>query len=158
MLTLLFRSKVVKMAKPKILLIEDDHDIRLVTGVSLEIGGVGELLEASTGLDGVEMARTQLPDVILLDLRLSDMSGDSVLRLLKGDPLTAEIPVILFTGFAGDLDSLKGLHVADLVLKPFHPQWLCTVIRRTLASPREQDIDALHHPDLRRASRNPAIA
>jgi CheY-like chemotaxis protein len=56
------------------------------------------------------------------------------LQLLRADPWTRDIPVILFTAFAGDPDRLRALRVSDIVLKPFQAQTLCEVIRRALAS------------------------
>ena len=142
MLKFWFRGTPEKTAKPNILLIDDSEDVRAVTRVVLDIQGVGDLLDAASGQAGLDIARTQQPDVILLDLRLPDMSGESVLQLLKANPLTRDIPVILFTAFAGDLDILKKLPVSDIVLKPFDMQRLCAVVRRTLASPSSTEFVA----------------
>jgi CheY-like chemotaxis protein len=94
---------------------------------------LGNVLEAGTGREGIEIARTQRPDVIVLDMKLPDIGGETVLQLLRADPWTRHIPVILFTAFAGDPDRLRALRVSDIVLKPFHAQRLCDVIRRALA-------------------------
>jgi CheY-like chemotaxis protein len=134
MLKFLFSRIPEVIAQPKILLIDDDRDIRTVTNLILVTKGIGNVLEAGSGREGVEVARTQRPDVILLDMKLPDMSGETVLQLLRADPWTQDTPVILFTSFAGHLDHLRAQRVSDVVLKPFHPHKLCDVIRRVLAS------------------------
>src|ERR1700687_4281106 len=83
----------------KILLVEDSKFLRLATERSLTRAGYG----VSTAIDGeqaLQMAREQLPDLILLDMLLPKMTGPDVLRALKKDPSTAEIPVIVCTGLS----------------------------------------------------------
>src|SRR3979411_3556157 len=83
----------------KILLVEDSKFLRLATERSLTRAGYG----VSTAIDGeqaLQMAREQLPDLILLDMLLPKMTGPDVLHALKRDPTTAEIPVIFCTGLA----------------------------------------------------------
>jgi CheY-like chemotaxis protein len=134
MLKFLFSRIPEDIARPNILLIDDDRDIRTVTNLALLTHGLGNVLEAGTGLEGIEAARTHRPDVILLDMKLPDISGETVLQLLRADPWTRDVPIILFTAFAGDLNRLRALRLSDIVLKPFHPQRLCDVVRRVLAS------------------------
>ena len=83
----------------KILLVEDSKFLRLATERSLVRAGYG----VSTAIDGeqaLQMAREQLPDLILLDMLLPKMTGPDVLHALKRDPTTAEIPVIVCTGLS----------------------------------------------------------
>jgi CheY-like chemotaxis protein len=120
--------------QPNILLIDDDRDIRTVTNLVLLTQGIRNVIEASTGREGIEAARSHRPDAILLDMKLPDLSGETVLKLLRADPWTRDIPVMLFTAFAGDLSRLRALDVTEIVLKPFQPQRLCDVIRRSLGS------------------------
>jgi CheY-like chemotaxis protein len=134
MLKFLFSRIPEVIAQPNILLIDDDRDIRTVTSLILLSKSIGNVLEAGTGREGIETARVQRPDVIVLDMKLPDMSGETVLQLLRADPWTRDTPVILFTASAGDLTRLQSLRVSDIVLKPFHPHKLCDVIRRVLAS------------------------
>ena len=121
-------------ARPTILLIDDDRDIRTVTGLVLLTSNLGKVLEAASGQEGLDMARQQRPDVILLDIGLPDMGGDIVLQLLKADPWTRDIPVVLFTAYANELRRLRALPVADIVLKPFQPELLCDTVRRAIRS------------------------
>jgi CheY-like chemotaxis protein len=119
-------------ARPNILLVDDDRDIRTVTNLVLMTSGLGTALEASTGQEGLSMARQHRPDVILLDFKLPDLSGERVLQSLKADSRTRDIPVIFFTAHAMERNLLRALPVAGLVLKPFQPQELCEVVRRAI--------------------------
>ncbi len=131
MLKYLFSRIPEDLALPNILLVDDDRDIRTVTSLVLLTSGIGNVYEASSGNEGLEMARRQRPDIILLDMKLPDMGGDTVLQVLKTDPWTQEIPVVLFTASAR-ASQLRHLPVAGIILKPFHPPELCEVIRQTL--------------------------
>ena len=119
-------------ARPNILLVDDDRDIRTVTNLVLMTNGLGTALEAATGQEGLTMARQHRPDVILLDFKLPDLSGERVLQSLKADPRTRDIPVVFFTAHAMERNLLRALPVAGLVLKPFQPQELCDVVRRAV--------------------------
>lgn len=134
MLKFLFSRIPEEIAQPKILLIDDDRDIRTVTNLVLLTQGMGNVVEASTGREGIETARMHRPNAILLDMKLPDLSGETVLQLLRADPWTRDIPVILFTAFAADLDRLRALGATDIVVKPFHPHKLCDVISRAFGS------------------------
>jgi CheY-like chemotaxis protein len=140
MLKFLFSRIPEDIAQPKILLIDDDRDIRTITNLVLLTQGMGNVVEASTGREGIEAARTYRPNAILLDMRLPDLSGETVLQLLRADPWTRDIPVILFTAFAGDLDRLRTLGATDIVVKPFHPQKMCDAIGRALRSRSTGDV------------------
>jgi DNA-binding response OmpR family regulator len=125
MLKFLFSRIPEDIAQPKILLIDDDRDIRTITNLVLLTQGMGNVVE---------------PNAILLDMRLPDLSGETVLQLLRADPWTRDIPVILFTAFAGDLDRLRTLGATDIVVKPFHPQKMCDAIGRALRSRSTGDV------------------
>jgi CheY-like chemotaxis protein len=134
MLSFLSHRTPATPARPNILLVDDDRDIRTVTTLVLMTGGLGTPLEASTGLEGLNMARQHRPKVILLDFKLPDLSGERVLHSLKADPRTRDIPVVFFTAHAMERNLLRGLPIDGLVLKPFHPQELCEVVRRVIRS------------------------
>lgn len=87
------------MAPKRILIIDDEHIIRYTTSVLLKKHGV-EASTAETGRQGVEAARQEKPDMILLDIMMPDMDGWAVLDELGKDQSTASIPVVLFS--AGD--------------------------------------------------------
>jgi CheY-like chemotaxis protein len=74
--------------------------------------------------------------VILLDFHLPDMCGATVLQLLKADPWTRDIPVVLFTAQDTDRRVLESLPVVDLVFKPFQPNELCATLRNAMQGMR----------------------
>jgi len=107
----------------KILLIEDEEDIRRIAAVSLSKLGGMTVLEAASGPEGITKARTELPDAILLDVMMPLIDGPATLQSLKNDPVTAKIPVIFLTAKAMDdeLTRLKELGAAGVLVKPFDP-------------------------------------
>ena len=125
-------------ARPIILLVDDDRDIRTVTNLVLMTNGLGTALEAATGQEGLTMARQHRPDVLLLDFKLPDLSGERVLQSLKADPRTRDIPVVFFTAHAMERHQLRALPVAGLILKPFQPRELCDVVRRAIKGAGQQ--------------------
>ncbi len=116
----------------KILLIDDDRDIRTVTGLVLMTRGTGTFFEAASGQEGLALAQEHRPDLILLDVGLPDISGETVLQILKADPWTKGIPVIFFTAYANAAERLRNHPVAGVVTKPFSPDELCSAIERAM--------------------------
>jgi two-component system, cell cycle response regulator DivK len=90
------------------------------------------LLEAADGEAGVTLARMERPDVILMDVQLPQMSGLDATRVLRADPLTATIPLIVVTSFAlsGDGERAIDAGASAYVAKPYSPRHLLEVIRR----------------------------
>lgn len=87
------------MTEPLVLIVDDnERNLRLARDV-LVVAGF-RTLEAGTGGDGIALAAEQLPDVILMDIRLPDMDGTDAARRLKSDPRTAPIPVVALTSLA----------------------------------------------------------
>ena len=95
------------------------------------------LLEATTGNEALAVARAERPDLVLLDLGLPGLDGHEVCRLLKGDPATAGIPVLMLTARTGPEDRQRAADVgADgYVTKPFSPRALVSTVRQWLAMP-----------------------
>lgn len=93
-------------------------------------------LGADNGLEGLEVMRSQLPDLVLLDLMLPLVDGAEVLLRKKRDPAISEIPVIAVTALASPFDQLmwkKHTEIKDYVTKPFKRQQLLATIERALA-------------------------
>ncbi|MET0084076.1 MAG: response regulator [Sedimenticola sp.] len=101
------------------LVIEDNMDNQMVSTILLESAG-HSVLVADTGKDGYRMAVEQRPDFILLDIQLPDMGGTEVLRLLRADEATQEIPVIAVTSYAmaGDRERLLAAGCNGYLEKP----------------------------------------
>ena len=117
-----------------LLLIDDDDDIREVAQLSLELGAGWTVLAASSGPEGVKLARENKPDAILLDVMMPVMDGPATLDQLRADKLTHDIPVVFLTAKArpAERDRLAGLSVAGVLAKPFDPMTLADQLRATL--------------------------
>jgi len=117
---------------PQVLVI-DEGPIRLLCRVNLEAAGM-EVSEAEDGLSGVEAARTERPDVILLDVMMPGMDGWEVFGELLKDERTAEIPIVFLTARAELRDQARGLELGgvDYVTKPFNPLDLAPLVEDLL--------------------------
>ena len=123
------------MSQKHILLVDDDRDIREVASLSLEAIGGWKVSSASGGSQGVELARSERPDVILLDVMMPDVDGPATVQRLQADPQTRDIPVIFLTAKAKSADQLgfSKLGVAGVLTKPFDPMTLTDQIATILA-------------------------
>jgi CheY-like chemotaxis protein len=123
----------------RVLMIDDDADIREVAALSVETMGGWEMLQAATGEEGIAKAELEKPDAILLDLMMPDVDGRATLKRLKGNEKTASIPVVLLTAKTQGmgLEELKELGLADFLAKPFDPVTFCSDISRVLGWERE---------------------
>jgi CheY-like chemotaxis protein len=119
----------------KVLIVDDDEDIRKVASLALSRLGGMEVAEASNGPDGIAAASAAKPDAILLDVMMPGMDGPAVLDRLKADPKTAGIPVIFLTAKAmgSEIARLRSLGAAGVLTKPFDPMSLAGQIRALLA-------------------------
>jgi DNA-binding response OmpR family regulator len=103
----------------RVLVVDDEPDIVELLSHNLESEGF-EVFRASAGMEALNEARKHLPDLILLDLMLPDLDGFSICEILRCQPSTAGIPVVLLTAMAGELPRLHGFEsgAADYCLKP----------------------------------------
>jgi DNA-binding response OmpR family regulator len=115
----------------RVLVVDDEPDVLLLCRVNLEFAG-HEVLEASNGERGVELAFGERPDVIVLDVMLPRRDGFSVLEELAGDARTCSTPVILLTAKALEADRMRGWRAgcAEYVTKPFSPIVLADTVDR----------------------------
>jgi DNA-binding response OmpR family regulator len=113
----------------RVLVIDDEGPIRLLCRVNLEAAGM-VVHEAENGATGVEVARRETPDVILLDVMMPGMDGWDVFGELLEDEGTAKIPVVFLTARAELRDQARGLELGgiDYVTKPFDPLELAPLI------------------------------
>ena len=110
----------------KILVIDDEADIRAVSRMSLERVGGWTVLLAESGERGLELAEGEQPDAILLDVMMPDMDGAATIQRLKESPATRQIPVCFLTAKvqAADRERYRSLGGVGLITKPFDPMTL----------------------------------
>ncbi|MDD5131826.1 MAG: response regulator [bacterium] len=122
------------MPGKKILVVEDDALIRELDRINLESAGF-EVVQATDGFQGLEMARTENPDLIVLDIMLPKMDGFKVCRILKFDDKYKHIPIIMLTARIQEVDKETGFKTgADgYMTKPFEPEDLIKKINQILA-------------------------
>jgi CheY-like chemotaxis protein len=106
---------------PRVLVIDDDPDIRAVTSASLEVVGGWQVLIAASGAEGLAIAQREEPDAILLDLQMPGLDGLATCGWLRQQPATRTTPVLLFTIVpeACDRHALAALGVRGVLAKPF---------------------------------------
>lgn len=127
------------MARERILVVDDEPDIRDVLRLTLEAEGY-EVSEAADGQEAVEMVRKLNPQLVLLDYKLPRMEGPQVCRALKKDILLQHLPVIMLTSKGEVGDKVEGINAGadDYVVKPFEPAELLArvkmILRRTARS------------------------
>jgi two-component system phosphate regulon response regulator PhoB len=119
--------------KPKILLVDDEPDALEVLGFKLRQAGYNALL-AKDGERAITLARDERPALIVLDLMLPEVDGLEVCKILRRDPNTAAIPIIMLTARAAEMDRVLGLELGadDYVTKPFSPRELLLRIKKLL--------------------------
>ena len=120
--------------KRRVLCIEDDTEMMDMIQTILERKGF-EVLGAVGGRDGFKAVQQHMPDLVLLDLMMPDVDGWEVYRQMKADPKLAEIPVVVVTAKAQQIDKVLGLRIAkvdDYVTKPFDPTELSESVERVL--------------------------
>jgi CheY-like chemotaxis protein len=118
----------------KILIVDDESDIRRIARLALSrIGGM-DVAEATGGVEAVARARAENPDVILLDVMMPDMDGPAALAALQADPQTASIPVLFLTAkaMASEIERLTALGARGVLTKPFDPMTLAAQVRKAL--------------------------
>jgi len=128
------------MHKTKIVLIEDEADIAALIKLQADISGYKIFIEID-GLNGFRTVEREKPDLVLLDIMLSGLSGLDVCRKLKSHPELKEIPVIMISAKSEEIDVILGLELGadDYVPKPFSPKILFSRIKAVLRRGKEPE-------------------
>jgi DNA-binding response OmpR family regulator len=115
------------------LIIDDEAPIRLLCKVNLEAEGI-EVLEAADGVTGLEVARAERPEAILLDVMMPGLDGWNVAEELLADEATSAIPIIFLTARADLRDRVRGMDAGglDYITKPFNPLELASIVRQVV--------------------------
>jgi CheY-like chemotaxis protein len=124
------------MSPARILVVDDSDDVRSFLVLLLERSGGYEALEAGTGAEAVQKAISEKPDLILMDIRLPDISGFDATEAIKGNPSAAHIPIVAFSAlFSGEWKqkALKAGMVAYLQ-KPIKLQLLMETVQKFIAN------------------------
>ena len=119
----------------RILCIEDEPDMIELIRLILSRHGF-EVSGANGGVEGARKIREEMPDLVLLDIMMPDMDGWEVYQQIKADENTKDIPVIVVTAKAQNIDKVLGLHIAkvdDYISKPFTPDDLLESVKTVFA-------------------------
>ena len=133
----------------RVLVIDDEAPIRLLCRVNLEAEGM-QVLEAADGPSGLEKARAETPDVILLDVMMPGLDGWRVAEELLDDGRTEHIPIVFLTARAELRDRARGIDLGgvDYVTKPFNPVELAPLVRDLTARVERGERDDLRREKL----------
>jgi DNA-binding response OmpR family regulator len=137
------------VSEPRVLVVDDEAPIRLLCRVNLEAERMG-VLEAADGLSGLEAARRERPDVILLDVMMPGLDGWQVAEELIDSERTNGIPIVFLTARAEARDRARGLDLGgiDYVTKPFNPVELAPLVRELIDRVDRGERDALRREKL----------
>ena len=130
------------MAKENILIVDDEEDVLELVRYNLVKEGYG-VKTATTGEEALTKARSQVPELIVLDLMLPGVDGLEVCKKLKSDSKTQNIPIIMLTAKGEESDIVTGLELGadDYVTKPFSPKVLVARVRRILHRAVARDLE-----------------
>lgn len=117
----------------RILVVDDEPHIRRLVSFTLEKRG-HEVLEATDGLEGVQMATEHRPDLILMDVMMPLMTGFEAVAKLQGTPATRDIPIVMLSAKSQSYEQEEGLRLGALryMCKPFNPQELVSTVSEIL--------------------------
>jgi CheY-like chemotaxis protein len=118
----------------RVLIIDDEDDIREVAALSLEATAGWEILTASSGAEGITLAAAQKPDAILMDVMMPGIDGPTTFKSMQENSAINRIPVLLLTAKVQGVDQRRfaGLGLAGILFKPFDPLTLAEQISEAL--------------------------
>jgi len=126
--------------RPKILVVDDEPEAVELIEFKLKEAGF-EVSSAAEGVEALKKARQFLPSLIVLDLMLPEIDGLEVCKILRRDPATAGIPIIMLTAKAAELDRILGLELGadDYITKPFSPRELVLRVKKILQRGKQEE-------------------
>ncbi|MBI3192601.1 MAG: response regulator transcription factor [Pedosphaera parvula] len=127
--------------KPVILVVDDEPDAVELIEFNLKAAGYG-IITAADGMEALKKAKAALPSLIILDLMLPEVDGLEVCKILRRDPNTSSIPVVMLTAKAAELDRVLGLELGadDYLTKPFSPRELVLRVKNLLRRGQELEV------------------
>jgi DNA-binding response OmpR family regulator len=122
----------------KILVIEDDPATSRLVDYSLRHEGY-QVISASNGLEGLRKAISESPDLVILDVMLPGMDGFEICHRLKSEPATAQLPILMFSAKAQEIDKDTGIKVGadDYLTKPAAPSEIVSRVEKLLAKKKQ---------------------
>jgi len=136
----------------RILVVDDEPDLLELVRVNLDQAGL-RVETAESGREALELLHRAPPDLLILDLMLPDVSGTEICRRVRSDPDLSQLPIIMLTAKAEEVDRVVGLELGadDYVTKPFSPRELLLRVRAVLRrkQPQWASEEALEHDTLR---------
>jgi two-component system phosphate regulon response regulator PhoB len=148
-----FPKRVIEriVTKQKILVVDDEPEAVELLEFNLKQAGF-DVITAGDGDEALKKAKASTPALVVLDLMLPEVDGLEVCKLLRRDPLTARIPVLMLTAKAAEIDRVLGLELGaeDYVTKPFSPRELILRIRKILqrGAPAEDKRETIRFGEL----------
>nr|PZN04910.1 MAG: DNA-binding response regulator [Bacillota bacterium] len=123
----------MELNEKTILVVDDEKNIRELVKFNLESRGF-KVIEAADGEEALNLVKAQEPSLIILDLMLPKIDGWEVCRLLKSDPSTRKLPIIMLTALGDEIDKIVGLELGadDYITKPFSPRELVARVRAVI--------------------------
>jgi CheY-like chemotaxis protein len=120
----------------KILIAEDEPDILELVAITLSTLGGFQVIKAKNGVEAVELAQAEAPDLILMDVRMPQMTGYQACIKLKETPATRDIPIAFLSAKGQEQEIEQGLKAGaeEYILKPFAPEVLLDKVREILGS------------------------
>jgi DNA-binding response OmpR family regulator len=122
----------------KIIVADDEPDVLFMTAFSLRTVGGFEVIEARNGLEAVEKAQQERPDLIILDIKMPRMNGYEACRRLREIESLRDVPIVFLSakGQRQEIEEGLSLGAADYILKPFAPEELISKVRSILSGKR----------------------
>src|SRR5262245_19644985 len=119
--------------KPRILVVDDEPDAVELVEFNLKAAGL-DVTSAEDGQEALKKARATLPDLIILDVMLPEVDGLEVCKILRRDPATSGVPILMLTAKAAEIDRILGFELGadDYVTKPFSPRELVLRVKRLI--------------------------
>jgi|SRR5579863_1783734 len=132
----------------KVLVIDDNPTIVELIKYAVNLQGSYHVVVAYDGVQGLERVHTESPDCVIIDVKMPRMNGYQLVRCLRGDAITADIPLIILSAMTREEDQMKGIlsGVDEYLTKPFKPTALNAAIERVLRltpAERQQRMDQL---------------